>query len=171
MGNRVIKKRSTKKQVFDVGKYVNADTGEMLASELGKDKMSVNITEEGECVIITSDDYIVLDSKTVRYLATELSRTEVNTMIMMATDLKTPFNIVYNGPQPHTNQSLQKFLGYSSKAMFLKLLNKLMKVGVIYQLKGRIKDEIRVIYMLNPFIARKRKTIDKEVFNVFHPFV
>jgi hypothetical protein len=55
--------------------------------------------------------------------------------------------------------------------MFLKLLNKLMKVGVIYQLKGRIRDEIRVIYMLNPFIARKRKTIDKEVFNVFHPFV
>ena len=133
--------------------------------------MSFNITEEGECVIITSDDYIVLDSKTVRYLSTELSRTEINSMIMMATDLKTPLNIVYNGPQPHTNQSLQKFLGYSSKAMFLKLLNKLMKVGVIYQLKGRIRDEIRVIYMLNPFIARKRKTIDKEVFNVFHPFV
>ncbi len=171
MGNRIIKKRSSKKQQFDVGKYVNSETGEMLASELGKDKMSVNITEEGECVIITSDDYIVLDSKTVRYLSTELSRTEINSMIMMATDLKTPLNIVYNGPQPHTNQSLQKFLGYSSKAMFLKLLNKLMKVGVIYQLKGRIRDEIRVIYMLNPFIARKRKTIDKEVFTVFHPFV
>ena len=61
MGNRVIKKRSTKKQVFDVGKYVNADTGEMLASELGKDKMSVNITEEGECVIITSDDDIYVE--------------------------------------------------------------------------------------------------------------
>ena len=57
MGNRIIKKRSTKKQQFDVGKYVNSETGEMLASELGKDKMSVNITEEGECVIITSDDY------------------------------------------------------------------------------------------------------------------
>ena len=137
MGNRIIKKRSSKKQQFDVGKYVNSETGEMLAS--------VNITEEGECVIITSDDYIVLDSKTVRYLSTELSRTEINSMIMMATDLKTPLNIVYNGPQPHTNQSLQKFLGYSSKAMFLKLLNKLMKVGVIYQLKGRIRNEIRVI--------------------------
>ena len=45
MGNRIIKKRSTKKQQFDVGKYVNSETGEMLASELGKDKMSVNITK------------------------------------------------------------------------------------------------------------------------------
>ena len=170
MGNRIIKKRSTKKKQFDVGKYVNSDTGEMLSSELGKDKMSINITEEGGCVIITSDDYIVLDSKTVKYLATQLSRTEINSMIMMATDLKTPLNIVYNGPQPHTNKSLQSFLGYSSKAMFLRLLNKLMKVGVIYQLKGRIQNEVRVIYMLNPYIARKRKTIDKEVFQVFQPF-
>jgi hypothetical protein len=171
MGNRIIKKRSTKKQQFDVGKYVNAETGELLSSELGKDKMSVNITEEGEMVVITSDDYIVLDAKTVKYLSNELSRTEINSMLMMATDLKTPLNIVWNGSQPHSNKSLQKFLNYSSKAMFLKLLSKLMKVGVIYQLKGRIRDEVRVIYMLNPYIARKRKTIDKEVFNVFHPFI
>ena len=104
MGNRIIKKRSTKKQQFDVGKYVNAETGEMLSSELGKDKMSVNITEEGEMVVITSDDYIVLDAKTVKYLSNELSRTEINSMLMMATDLKTPLNIVLNGSHPHSNK-------------------------------------------------------------------
>jgi len=46
-----------------------------------------------------------------------------------------------------------------------------MKAGVIYQIKGNIAGEVRVIYMMNPFLARKRKTIDKEVFNVFNPFL
>jgi predicted transcriptional regulator len=95
----------------------------------------------------------------------------MNNILMMTTDLKTPLNIVYNGPQPHSNESLQKFLGYSSKSTFIKLLQKLIKEGVLYQIKGRISGEVRVIYMMNPFLARKRKTIDKEVFEVFRPFL
>jgi hypothetical protein len=171
MGNRIVKPRASKKVNLDLTKYVNADTGELLTSELNRDKMVVTVTEEGNYVVITSDDYVVLDCKTVNYLAEVLSRTEMNNILMMTTDLKTPLNIVYNGPQPHSNESLQKFLGYSSKSTFIKLLQKLIKEGVIYQIKGRISGEVRVIYMMNPFLARKRKTIDKEVFEVFRPFL
>jgi len=171
MGNRIIKPQSTKKVKLDLSKYVNTTTGELLTSELSKDKMIVSVTKEGNYVVITSDDYVVLDCKTVNYLSSILSRTEMNNILMMATDLKTPLNIVYNGPQPHSNDSLQKFLGYSSKSTFIKLLQKLMRSGVIYQIKGNICGEIRVIYMMNPFLARKRKTIDSEVFDVFRPFL
>jgi hypothetical protein len=169
--NKIVKPRASKKVNLDLTKYVNADTGELLTSELNRDKMVVTVTEEGNYVVITSDDYVVLDCKTVNYLAEVLSRTEMNNILMMTTDLKTPLNIVYNGPQPHSNESLQKFLGYSSKSTFIKLLQKLIKEGVIYQIKGRISGEVRVIYMMNPFLARKRKTIDKEVFEVFRPFL
>ncbi len=171
MGNKVIKPRESKKVNLDVTKYVNSDTGELLTSELRRDKMVVTVTEEGNYVVITSDDYVVLDCKTVNYLSEALSRTEMNNILMMATDLKTPLNIIYNGPQPHSNESLQRFLGYSSKSTFIKLLQKLIKEGVLYQIKGRISGEVRVIYMMNPFLARKRKTIDKEVFEVFRPFL
>ena len=171
MGNKLIPQRTNKKIKLELDKYVNTETGEILASELSNKDFAVKVTEEGNYIVITSDDYVVLDSKTVKYLSSQLSRTEINSMVLMATDLKTPLNIVYNGPRPHTNESLQKFLGYSSKAMFLKLLKKLMEVGVIYQIKGRISNEVRVIYMLNPYVARKRKTIDKEVFQVFRPFL
>lgn len=171
MGNRIIKPRERKKVSLDLSKYVNTDTGELLTSELQKDKMVVSVTEEGNYVVITSDDYVVLDCKTVNYLSDILSRPEMQSILRMATDLKTPLNIVYNGPQPHSNDTLQKFLGYSSQAMFLKLLKKLIKEGVLYQIKGKICGEVRVIYMMNPFLARKRKTIDKEVFSVFKPFL
>jgi len=171
MGNKIVKPREKKQVALDLTKYVNASTGELLTSELQRDKMVVTVTAEGNYVVITSDDYVVLDCKTVNYLAEILSRTEMNNIMMMATDLKTPLNIVYNGPQPHSNDSLQKFLGYSSKSTFIKLLQKLIKTGVIYQIKGNICGEVRVIYMMNPFLARKRKTIDKEVFEVFKPFI
>ncbi len=171
MGNKILKPRNTKKVNLDLSKYVNATTGELLTSELNRDKMVVSVTKEGDYVVITSDDYVVLDCKTVDYLSDILSRTEMNNILMMATDLKTPLNIVYNGPQPHSNDSLQKFLGYSSKSTFIKLLQKLMRTGVIYQIKGNIGGEVRVIYMMNPFLARKRKTIASEVFDVFRPFI
>jgi hypothetical protein len=171
MGNRIIKPREKKQVAIDLTKYVNEETGELLTSELQRDKMVVTVTKEGDYVVITSDDYVVLDCKTVNYLSDILSRTEMNNILMMATDLKTPLNIVYNGPQPHSNESLQIFLGYSSKSTFIKLLQKLIKAGVIYQIKGNIRGEVRVIYMMNPFLARKRKTIDKEVFEVFKPFL
>ena len=171
MGNRIIKAREKKQINLDLSKYVNSDTGELLTSELNKDKMIVSVTQEGNYVVITSDDYVVLDCKTVNYLSAVLSKPELQSIVLMATDLKTPLNIVYNGPQPHSNDTLQRFLGYSSQAMFLKLLKKLIKEGVIYQIKGKISGEIRVIYMMNPFLARKRKTIDKGVFNVFNPFL
>ena len=113
MGNKIVRASDKKKVNLDLSKYVNTATGELLTSELKKDKMVVTVTEEGNYVVITSDDYVVLDCKTVNYLSEILSRTEMNNVLMMTTDLKTPLNIVYNGPQPHSNESLQKFLGYS----------------------------------------------------------
>lgn len=171
MGNKITKPRTKKQVPIDTSKYVNLDTGEILESEVSKHKVSITVTEEGDFVVITSDDFVILDSKTVKYLNTLLSKTEMSNLLLMAQDLKTSLNIIYNGPIPHTHDSLQEFLGYSSKAMFLKLLKSLMNHGVIYQIKGRIMGEIRVIYMLNPFVARKRKTIDKQVFNIFQPFI
>ena len=97
MGNRIIKPRERTKVNLDLTKYVNADTGELLTSELRRDKMAVTITEEGNYVVITSDDYVVLDCKTVNYLSEVLSKPEMQSILKMATDLKTPLNIIYNG--------------------------------------------------------------------------
>ena len=76
MGNKIKNIKSSKNIKLDLERYVNTDTGELLSSEI-KQELNYKITSEGNYVIITSDDFVVLDSKTVRYLSTELSRTEM----------------------------------------------------------------------------------------------
>lgn len=171
MGTIIRKPKEIKKATFDIGKYVNTETGELLSSELNNSTMKITVTEKGDYVILASDDYIVLDAKAVAYLSSTLSRTEFSNVMSMTVDLKTPLNLIFNGPTAHTNETLQRYLGYSSKAMFLKLMGKLMKVGVLYQIKGNIQGEVRVIYMMNPFLARKRKTVDNKVVDVFKSFL
>ena len=123
--------------------------------------------------LYTSDkDYgvIVFKSELISYLQCILSRPEISSVLTMASDLNTCFNLVFNKKVPHTNETLRKALGYNSEAMFMKLIRKFIKVGVLYQIKGNIHGEVRVVYMLNPYIARKRKSIDEDVMDVFKTF-
>ena len=171
MGNIILKPKVNKKISIDYTKYVNSETGELLSSELEGGKMKITMTEEGKMIIMSSDNFIILDANTVRYLEDVLSASEMGHVVKMTVDLKTPLNLIYNGPYPHSNKSLQELLGYTSESTFLKLIRKLMKLGILYQIKGNISGSVRVVYMLNPFLARKRKSLDKEVFEVFKPFL
>jgi len=60
MGNKLIPQRSNKKIKLELDKYVNTDTGELLASELSNKDFAVKVTEEGNYIVITSDDYVVI---------------------------------------------------------------------------------------------------------------
>lgn len=171
MGNRIIKARASKKINIDYTKYVNSETGELLSSELEGGKMKISMTEEGKMIIMSSDNFIILDANTVKYLDQVLSTSEMGHIMKMTIDLKTPLNLIYNGAYPHSNKSLQDLLGYTSESTFLKLIKKLMNLGILYQIKGNISGSVRVVYMLNPFLARKRKSLDKEVFEVFRPLI
>jgi hypothetical protein len=171
MGNKVIKARVNKSVSIDYTKYVNAETGELLSSELEGGKMKITMTEEGKMIIMSSDNFIILDANTVKYLDQVLSTSEMGHIMKMTVDLKTPLNLIYNGAYPHSNKSLQDLLGYTSESTFLKLIKKLMNLGILYQIKGNISGSVRVVYMLNPFLARKRKSLDKEVFEVFRPLI
>jgi predicted transcriptional regulator len=150
---------------LDVENYVNTETGETLDSALQQKTLTVK--EEGNFVILQSDDYVVIDSEALKYMRHLLSTTDISHTVQMSANLKTPFNIVYNNNVPHTNETLQNFLGFRSKAMFLKLIKRLIKVGVLYQVKGRIMGGVRVIYMFNPLIARKRRSVDKQMMAIF----
>ena len=72
--------------------------------------------------------------------------------------------------QLHSNETLQKYLDISSTSTFFALVNKLIKAGVLYQVKGLIYGEVRKIYMINPFLSKKRKVFDEKVIEVFQSF-
>jgi hypothetical protein len=88
----------------------------------------------------------------------------------MAVVVRTPMSIVYNGNRPHTNETLQRYLEVKSEAMYIQLMKRLMKAGILYQIKGLIYGEVRVCYMLNPFIGRKGRLYDEKVTTIFSDF-
>lgn len=163
-------KKVKKSTTIDVGEYVNMTTGETLVSEVTGSNLTLTAKSDTNSIVISNEDYYVVDAKVLDYLSSILNRSELGSLSIMSTDLKTPLNIIYNNNVPHTNETLQQKLGMDSPSGFSKLIKKLMKVGILYQIKGNIMGQIRVIYMMNPFVVRKRKVIDATVLELFPNF-
>lgn len=154
----------------DLSKYVNHETGEFLTESI-PDNVKLKCKEETGTFVITSDDYAVIEIPALLSLMQILNNSDIGNIIKMSITTKTPLNIVFNNNNiPHTNDSLQDYLQIASKSMFLKLIKRLIKAGVLYQIKGRIYGEVRVCYMLNPFLSRKRKQFEQKVLDVFNDF-
>lgn len=154
---------------IDVSNYINPETGEILSSETGTSNKIIMKKDTGMRTI-ESTDYAVIDSEAVHYLSMILGDSDLAKVLKMTVLTKTPLNIIYNNNLPHTNETLQKYLQMSSESMYIKLIRKLIKIGILYQIKGRILGEVRVCYMLNPYLSRKRKNFESKVFEVFETF-
>jgi hypothetical protein len=153
---------------LDLESYVDEVTGEVKV--LAEVPEGVNMSKETGMSMITSNDYAVLETEALLELTKLLNNSDLANVIKMSVVTKTPLNIVFNNTIPHTNETLQKYLEISSKSMFMKLITRLVSAGVLYQIKGRIYGEVRVCYMLNPFLSRKRKVFENKVFDVFEKF-
>ena len=158
--------KSNKK--INLDEYVNVKTGEQLLSKFNGS--TIFISDKTEVVSVSSDNYVVFDTKVMIHLIDYFNRSELGSIYLLSSDLKTELNLIYNHNVPHTNESLMKKLNITSSSTFNLLMKKLMKHGVIHQLKGKVLNQSRMIYMMNPFLARKRKTIHKDVVEIFNEF-
>lgn len=163
-----VKKINTK-TVLDISEYHNSNTGELLTSEIGK-KSLITVQKDSGLVSITSEDYAVISTDAILKIGSVLNSSDMGKVLQMMVCTKTPFNLLYNNTVPHTNDTLQKYLSVNSQSMFFKLISRLIKAGILYQIKGCIHGEVRKIYMLNPFLARKRKTFDEQIIDIFDRF-
>jgi len=162
-------KKIKKASSFDLTNYVNTETGETLLENLPKE-LTVSCSEKTGLVAIHSTDYAVIETTAMMALLKVINNSDLANVLKMSVITKTPMNIVFNENIPHTNETLQKYLEIKSESMFMKLIKRLIKEGILYQIKGKIYGEVRVCYMLNPFLSRKRKTFDEKVFEVFDKF-
>jgi len=156
----------SKKEVVDLESYVNIETGEVMSSEFDSLKYD---TDTGKSVV-SYDDYSIISSEAVFALQDVLNDSDLAKVMKMSITLKTELNILFNDKIPHTNKTLQKYLAIRSEAMFIRLVKRLMNVGVLYQMKGLIYGKVRVIYLMNPYICRKRKVFERKVLDVFKNF-
>ena len=163
-------KRIKENVVLDVSVYHNKETGELLSSEIGKGT-SITVSKKTNGVIIDYDNYATISTEAIMELMNVLNNSDLASTLKMSLCAQTPLSLLYNNNnQLHSNESLQKYLEISSKSSYFTLINKLIKVGVLYQIKGLIYGEVRKVYMINPFLCKKRKVFDEQVIKVFKSF-
>lgn len=92
-----------------------------------------------------------------------ITRAEKGYILDMATMLKTEYNaLLTDNNRPHTINTLAEELDMVYSRMS-KLLNKFVKKGIL----GKLTTADRTVYVMNPFLARKRKFVSPETSSIF----
>lgn len=147
-------------------KYVNTETGESMASEFGS-ATSVNVRDDNK-VIISSTDYVIIDSNALNYIRDKFSNSDMARILDMCNMPRGTHNLLYDKIEGefHTKKTLSERL-HCSKNIFNAFMNKLHRKSIIYYLVGyEGRNKVSHI-MLNPTLARKSKTFDKECVSAF----
>lgn len=158
-----MKKKAIKKKV-DGDQYVDKDTGEMLSSAHPGIRSTNSV--DPDMIIMNSDEYVILDSKALQYVQEHFSSVDLGRIMKMTDMTYGEYNILYNGNDPHNKVTLMEELEYS-RNKFANFMKRLEMKSIIYYISG-YKNNRRIKYiMLNPHLARKRKTIHKECLTSF----
>lgn len=158
------KKKVTNKVKIDTSKYMNIETGELLSEE-HEDISSVN--KDTDLVIVHYNEYVIISSKAKEYIEREFSNVEAGRIFKMCDMVYGYYNVLSNKDKtPHTNATLSKELEYT-RNKYAEFMKKLYSKSIIYYLEG-MKDNKKCTWiLLNPTLARKRKTIHKDVLPLF----
>lgn len=160
-------KNITVKRKFNISEYINITTGETLASELINNNSSLYKEQRTELVTVSSKEYMVIDSKAFQYIAKNLNIQDAFRTSQLADTLHTEFNMLYNtNNTPHTLDSISNLFGISIDEV-RRLIKRLEKLSILGYLKGTKNGKSIRLYIMNPSVARKRKTFNSEIFKIF----
>lgn len=157
-------KGKVSKEKLDTEKYVNKETGEMMSSEI-PGNVTISKTDP-DLIILDSEEYVIIDSQALSYIKENFSPTDMGRIMKMADMTQGEFNVLYNGQSPHTTASLMENLDYT-RNKFANFMNRLERKSVIYYIVGYTNGKKVKHIMLNPYLARKRKTIHKDCIKSF----
>lgn len=139
--------------------YLDRETGEFTELDLGG---------QGNTIPINYKHYFMMDVDTLNQLVKSklLSRVEKGYITDMAAMLKTSYNALYDKQNnPHTIDSLSVDMELSYNRM-TSLLKQLVKKGIL----GRLTVGEATYHVMNPFLARRRQFVDKDVCKLFPDF-
>ena len=152
-------KRRVKKHAEN---YMNKETGKTLAEEVTKG-VKITMTEDTKFFTIDSDEYVVFDSDAINYLTKELAKAEMSRVLILANMVKGDCSVIYqNNNHPHTSDTLPQALALS-KDEFYKMVRKLVSKNILAYCVCAPSGFVQKIYMLNPYVARKRKALNEEL--------
>lgn len=159
-------KNIKRKREIDINTYVNTNTGETLISELKNNKSTLLVQDDTELYTIDSKEYVVIDSKALEYIISNLSYSDTTKTLSLTNTLKTEFNVIFNHTKPHNLDSLSELLG-TNKDEITKFIKRLTKLGILAYVVSTKDGQYQKCYVMNPSLARKRKTFNKELLTFF----
>ena len=107
-----------------------------------------------------------MDSNVIGYLSTILNNSDLAKILKMAKMVKTEFNILFNYNIPHTPSTLSNDLDCPIDELY-RLIKKLHTKGILAYCVSYKSGYKQKVYMLNPTVARKRKTFNKALLEIF----
>jgi len=154
---------TAKKKV--IRKKVEGSIVDMGSGEVIDGVTSVNVPDQ-DLVIIDSDEYVIIDSEALRYIQNNFNPMDLGRILKMADMTYGEFNILHKGNTPHTSASLMEDLKYS-RNKYSNFMKRLEKKSIIYYIVGYTNGKKVKHIMLNPYLARKRKTVHKDCIRSF----
>lgn len=164
-------KRVVKNVNVDLAVYWNEETGENLMSTIAGQGIQITAKQETDLVTIDrGDNFGFINFDTLAKVSELLNASDLGHLLRIFPLTKTDMNMIYNHSVPHTNYTLQDYLEIKSNKTFHELIKRLIKAGVLYQIKGNINGAVRVVYIMNPYLANKRKTFNETLLKLFKDF-
>ncbi len=143
-------------------KYVNHETGESMRSET-KSNERVQKKRPTGTFQINSDNYVMFDDNAVKYLLKVLNRTDVSRVFQMGNMTRGECSVLsHPNNRPHTSESLATVLDMSMNK-FYTMVRRMVKEGILAYTTCAPTGIVRKIYILNPYIARKKKVMNCEL--------
>jgi len=142
----------------DLNSFVNVKTGELL----GSTGAMVVRSEDTGLVMVDSSEYVMVDCRSFWNVCDLMMPADLGYLFKMVQMLGTAWNVVCGrNNTPHSAESLRAALGIKSESGFYSLMRRLEEIGVVYPVYKYVDEEKRRTYMVNPYLARRRKTISK----------
>ncbi len=164
-------KKITTNVKLDVANYWNEETGENLFTEITENGYSVSVKKESDLFTLDKPkNFCFINIDTLIKLYNVLTNSELGYLFKLIPLTKTEWNMIYNNTIPHSNHTLQDYLEIKSNSTFHALIKKLIRVGVLYQVKGNILGAVRLTYILNPNVSNRRKTFHISLIGYFKRF-
>jgi len=146
--------------------YVNVDTGELLSSEV-KEGIDVTLKQGTNQFILNSNNYITFTKEALEYLYRELSNVDVGKITIISNMLRTDCSIIcQDNNHPHTPETISIKLDMHIDKWY-EFVRKMVKKNILCYCVCAPSGYVQKIYMLNPFIARKRTTFNCELNTFF----
>lgn len=147
-------------------KYVNSKTGETMDSEI-ESKERIQKKAPTGTFEINSDNYVTFDDNAVKYLLKTLNRTDVSRVFQMGNMTRTDCSVIsHPNNKPHTSESLAEVLGMSMNK-FYAMIRTMVKENILLYMVCAPTGFVRKIYILNPYIARKKRAMNCELLMAF----